>query len=76
MEKKNLSTDDLIFIAKFLEGATPLTEEEIANFGVMPKGATVYPDYESFKIARKELEKVHHQTFCSLDEGIFWTLEL
>lgn len=62
-------------VGRFLKDARPMTKEEIANFGVMPEGATIYPDYGSFKVACKELENAPYQTFCSLDEGIFWTVK-
>jgi len=78
---KVVTLEDLQELGRILGGAKswrPMTEQEIGNFGVIPEGAKLYPDYESYKAACKELsdKNTHHQTFCARDEGLFWTVEL
>ena len=75
---KTITLEDLQKLGRLLKGVRcrQMTEQEIKNFGVIPEGATIYPDYESYKAACKNLveRNVHHQTFCSQGEGQFWTI--
>ena len=78
---KEITLEDLQELGRLLKKAKscpPMTEEEILNFEVIPGGATMYPDYESFKVACLHLSEkhTHHQTFCNRDEDIYWTIEL
>ena len=58
----------------------PLTDEETQNFGVMPEGATTFPDLQSYQKAVDKVDKmekdISYETFCNQDEGIFWLKEL
>ena len=52
----------------------PLTEGEIKNFGVIPRGAVMYEDYVSYRDACEILyiEKAPHSTGCNRSENIYW----
>lgn len=57
-----------------LKGFRPMTEQEIADFKVIPNRATFYPDYKSYMQANEELAKtgVAYKTGCDKGDSLFW----
>ena len=77
---KEITLEDLQEIGGLWEKGfkgRPLTEQEKADFGVIPKGAVMYPDYESYeKAAYDKTSTVHRKTGCDKQKGIYWVLKL
>ena len=74
---KEITLEDLQELGGLLESGTgrPMTDLEITEFNTIPKGATKYPDYESYRAACGNV-KEPYQTGCNSDEGLFWIKEL
>ena len=74
---REITLEDLQELGGLLEvgKGRPMTEQEIAEFNSIPKGATKYPDYESYRAACGILTG-RYQTGCNPDKGLFWIKEL
>ena len=76
---KEITIEDLQRFGRFMKGVRcrPMTEKEIANFGVIPKGAIRYKSLESLRTACKTLsdKQVAYKAGSNPGKGLFWTCE-
>ena len=72
-----IKLEDLQELGRLLKGMRPMTEQEIANFGVIPKGAIRYKSLESLRTACKTLsdKQVAYKAGSNPGKGLFWTCE-
>jgi len=68
---KEITLEDLQELGQLLKVCRPMTEQEIANFGVVPEGAIKYPDYKSYRKALSLLGGAYDMG-CNQEEGLFW----
>ncbi len=70
---KTITLEDLQELGRLLTGCRPMTEQEIENFGIIPKGATKYKTLQSFQTACKKLGDIAYEAGSNPDKGLFWT---
>ncbi len=75
---KVITLEDLQELGRLLKGVKgtewrPMTEQEIENFGIIPKGATKYKTLKSGQTACKKRGEIAYEAGSNPDKGLFWT---